>query len=45
MYVGVLLRGSGRGDEVTLTQYDLNIQQLIAHDRNNPESSLPSFLA
>ena len=45
MYVGVLLRGSGRGDEVTLTQYDLNIQQLIAHDRNNPEASLPSFLA
>jgi len=36
---------SGRGGKVTLTQYDLIIQQLIAHDRNNPEASLPSFLA
>ena len=35
------------GGEVTmaLTQYDLIMQQLIAHDHNDPTASLPFFLA
>ena len=33
------------GGEVTLTQYDLIMQQLIAHDLNDPTASLPSLLA
>ena len=33
------------GGEVTLTQYYLIMQQLIAHDRHDPTASLPSFFA
>jgi len=33
------------GGEVTLTQYEFIMQQLIAHDRHDPTASLPSFLA
>ena len=33
------------GRKVTLMQYDQIMQQLIAHDRNDPTASLPSFLA
>jgi len=31
--------------EWTLTQYELIMQQLIAHDRHDPTASLPAFLA
>ena len=42
MYVG---GEREEGGTATLTQYDLIMQQLIAHDRNDPTSPLPSFLA
>jgi len=32
------------GGKVTLTQYDLIMPRLIAHDRNDPTTSLRSFL-
>jgi len=39
------MRGGGRtGGVDTLAQYDLIMQQLIAHDRYDPTASLPSFL-
>ena len=45
MNVGVLLRGSGRGEgKTTLTKYEVTMQHLIAHDdRNYPTASFPSL--